>query len=74
MTELTKDLLEKITKKLKEYEIPPVTRAILTRDAFMFGTSLIPMDEPSYIICVPPISRTWRAELTRDWFMYGDCE
>ena len=39
-----------LTQALKEYEVKSTTRAILTRNAFMYGTTLIPTDEPSYIV------------------------
>jgi hypothetical protein len=68
MTELSIELLKKVTNKLKEYEVPPVTRAQLTRDAFMYGEPLIPIDGPSYMFFYDVSSK---AELTRDWFLYG---
>lgn len=42
MSDLSIDLIEKTREKLKEYEVLPVTRAQLTRDAFIYGAHIIP--------------------------------
>ncbi len=68
MVELTKKLLEATVAALKQHKVPLVTKAILTRDAFLYGHSLHSIDEPSYVFYM-----TYKdpAKLTRDWFMYG---